>query len=329
MISAEVVLASASEHAKPIYTLKCIYPWFIHGEVMTHRVFSRNASSNRAIPISKTNEEATRDDLRAEPAFWGHEQKGMEPGEELSKMPVQSGPHAWLSPHEQAQNTWACASQAAADYAKALADLGVHKSICNRLTMPFRHAHVIITATEWDNFFGLRLAPDADPTMRELAMQMHEAITIIRPTLLQPGEWHLPFITDTEMRDIDDRLGFYDMALKVSVARCARVSYESHETGRRSTVEEDLKLYDRLMAQGHWSPFEHQAAPDNWITMHSDTGLHEHAEYENSHEHGNFVGWRQFRKMMPGEAVKPLALHEIDEDIVEMESALKEREQKS
>lgn len=290
MISATMVLASASPHAKPIYTLKLRYPWFIHGEVMTHRVFSRNASSNRAIPLARMLEEVRSDELRAEPVFWGAEQKGMSPGGGVNS-PVM------------ASMAWKLAAQDAANNAQRLADMGVHKSLCNRLLMPFTHANVIITATEWDNFFGLRLAADVDPTMRALAEAIWREITESNPVELRPGQWHLPFVSHEDVSDVANTQHYAErpqVLQKISVARCARVSYEAHETGKRSTVEADLRLYDQLSKNGHWSPFEHQATPDE-----PDTGLSMKL-WKHEDEWGNLPGWRQHRKMMIGEALRPL-----------------------
>jgi thymidylate synthase ThyX len=304
MIKAEVVLASSSPHAKPLYTLKLRYPWFIHGELMTHRVLSRNASSNRAIPLKKMLEEVRSDELRAEPVYWGAEQKGMEPGEPLTQSELAAARYEWCN-----------AANAAADFAELMAQRRVHKSLCNRLLMPFTHANVVVSATEWDNFYGLRLDKAADPTMRALAEAMWVAMNEAQVQSLKPGQWHLPFVdakASNEHRYDPQGKDECQTCIKVSVARCARVSYESHETGKRSTVEEDLKLYDRLVGAQplHASPAEHQATPDIY---HPDerNGGHEPTSdwpggWDHPKDHGNFVGWRQYRKMLPGEAVAPL-----------------------
>lgn len=300
--TAMVVLASASPHAKPIITFKLRYWWAIHGEVMTHRVFSRNASSNRAIPLRKMIEEAVDDKLRAGPVLWAAEQKGMQVGDEL-------GPREREATHAY----WRDAATMAATQAQRLAEIGVHKSICNRLLMPFTSANVVLTSTEWDNFFGLRLDAAAEPTMRYLAERMWVAYNECEPRALTPGQWHTPFIGDMRGEDGDAIHGFMlsndtvdieqELAIKVSVARCARVSYESHETQRRSTVEEDLRLYDRLASSGHWSPFEHQATPDEPGGV---IAPDQPVTWSHAAEHGNLAGWLQYRKMMPNESAAAL-----------------------
>jgi hypothetical protein len=182
-------------------------------------------------------------------------------------------------------------------------DLGVHKQIVNRLLEPFSHINVLCTATEYANFFGLRLDAAAQPEMRALAEAMHREYTSVLPIQLKPGEWHLPFFTNHDGRGHtirwDEKLDNVELIRRVSVARCARVSYLSNDTGRESTIEEDLALYDRLVGAQplHASPAEHQATPD-----HRPIG----EAWAYRHQWGNFTGWRQYRKMLPGEACAPL-----------------------
>jgi len=207
MIKAEIIADSLNAHGNRMRTFKLRYPWFIHGELMTHRMLSKNASSNRAIPLAKMLTEVLSDDLRAEPVYWGVEQTGMEPGGELSDEP-NGHLTGWLykSPRDKARTLWREAGLAAANQAARLGDLGLHKSLCNRLLMPFTHANVVISGTEWDNFFGLRLDKAADPTMRALAVAIWEAQQKSVPALLQPGQWHLPFVERSDWEKYLDHL---------------------------------------------------------------------------------------------------------------------------
>lgn len=297
-ISAEIIADSISPAGHRLTTFKLRYPKFIHGEFMTHRVISRNASSSRAIPISKMIQEVEDDAFRAAPIYWGREQKGMQSGGELPDI------DDYYS-KSQAQYVWRQAALSAVMHAKEMAKIGVHKSIVNRILEPFSHINVVATATEWANFFGLRLREDAQPEMRELAIAMWEVRKANTPTLLQPCQWHLPFITKDEITTSSHASRSTDwLLIKVSVARCARVSYESFETGKRSTIKEDLKLYNRLVGAQplHASPAEHQATPDTFIAGYNfGEGC-----WDQPKEHGNFIGWRQYRKILPGEAVAPL-----------------------
>lgn len=319
MIEAKVICDSTGEHSPRLTTFRLRYPKFIHGEFMTHRTFSRNASSSRAIPVSKNLEEVRNDELRAAPVWWGREQKGMASGDKLT-----GGDKASAIAH------WRKAAWDAANRADELIHRGVHKSIVNRILEPFLHINVVMTSCEPGllNFFGLRLDKAAQPEIRVLAEQMWAAWNESKPTKLEPGQWHLPFITQDELGPVssylvDARLRdeslpegdterYLSVWKPVSVARCARVSYLSFETGRRSTIEEDLKLYDRLVGAQpmHASPAEHQATPDEVVYC-PNASIQDHVEgldwyYVNLDEHGNLPGWRQYRKMLPGEAVAPL-----------------------
>lgn len=323
MINAEVICDSISSQGHRLTTFKLRYPKFIHGEFMTHRVFSRNASSSRAVPVAKNIEEVRSDALRAVPVFWGAEQKGMSPGGELDdttksmRWKDRFDTDNWggepVTPKEYAIRVWYYAALDAADRAELLMNAGVHKSIVNRVIEPWLHINVVVTATEYMNFFGLRLDSGADPTMRALAEAMWRAYNESKPQKLAPGEWHLPFvenqdfyewIADNKVKyESHDKLG-RDRLIRVSVARCARVSYLSFDTGKRSTIEEDLKLYDRLVGAQpmHASPAEHQATPDEEVLDMMDCP---HG-WKHSSQHGNFTGWRQFRKLLPGESMAPI-----------------------
>ncbi len=294
---AKVIAASVSPHyPKPLVTFELRYWKAVHGEFMTHRVISRNASSSRAVPVKRLLEEVRDPMLRADPIWWGAEQKGMQSGDELVGQALQN-----------AQLAWDYAAINAAAIAENLTQIGLHKSIANRLLEPFSHINVVATATEWDNFFGLRLDKAAQPEMRALAEAMWAAYDSCEPRMLRPGQWHLPY-TDEEEGDMGAFVEGYDGAFetlrKISVARCARVSYRSlRDPSKTSDLKDDLNLYDKLLSAQplHASPAEHQATPDS-LYRGGEFG----SKWQNSDQHGNFVGWRQFRKMLPGEAVAPL-----------------------
>lgn len=299
MIDAKVIAHSTSPAGIPILTMQLRYPKFIHGEFMTHRVFSRNASSSRAIPTAKLLEEVRSDELRAAPVFWGKNQPGMQAAEELTGLHL-SG----------AKGAWAEAAGKAANLAEYMAYIGVHKQIVNRLLEPFSHINVIVTATHWRNFFGLRLHKDAQPEMRALAGAMWEAAKVSTPALLNSWDWHLPFIDDETIDLVTDEvdkdttrmfseLRIKEILIKVSVARCARVSYLSFDTGKKSTIAEDLILYERLVGSQpmHASPAEHQATPDQ---------LMDNSKWKRPQQHGNFKGWIQYRKTLIGEDCAPM-----------------------
>lgn len=307
MIKAEIICDSISPENIRITTFQLRYPKFIHGEFMTHRVISRNASSSRAVPTSKLLEEVRSDELRAKPVFWGINKPGMQDGGEIN---------SW--DRGEAERNWAYAANQAADNAEYMYKLGLHKQIVNRMIEPYTHINVVATATEWDNFFGLRLHKDADPTMQALADAIWDARSASTPKVLGLDAWHLPYV-DVMDDDFNAEVNIIanssqtgltplDFLIQSSVARCARVSFTSFETGKVPTLSEDLALYSRLLGAQplHASPAEHQATPDEPILPHVFNKNLDDYEWKNMKEWGNLVGWRQYRKMLPGEAVAPL-----------------------
>src|SRR5690606_30080072 len=115
------------------------YPRFIHAEFMTHRAFSRNASSSRAIPVHKMLSQVWNDP--ATPIHWGASRPGMQAREELK---------GWK--RKAAQAIWKLAGRAACVFAWGAMKLGLHKQVANRILEPWQYIHVVVTATDWDNF---------------------------------------------------------------------------------------------------------------------------------------------------------------------------------
>lgn len=285
-VIADSVFAARSPDYFRLTTMAVTYPRFIHSEFMTHRAFARNASSSRAIPATRMIRNIMQD--MAEPVEWGSNKPGMQAGQELSGF------------HRAAAKTlWRGAGYMACGTSYVLHKLGAHKQIVNRVTEPWSHITVLVSATNWANFFALRDHPDADPTIQALARAMKNARKNSIPEKLEWGQWHLPYITD-EDRWLDE----YTLR-KVSAARCARVSYLTHEN-KRPKLTDDIKLFERLALHSpvHASPLEHQATPDNYYgwTINTDTDRAEY-RWDFAHQHGPFVGWRQFRKMIENEAV--------------------------
>ena len=289
-ISAKVIADSISAEPANIRltTLQLRYPKFIHGEFLTHRVFSRNSSSSRAIPVERLIKDVIDDPVI--PMHWGKNQPGMQAHEECSS-PIQSFPYSRYSVSMTREVAWDMACEKAVSAARAFVKAGYHKQIINRLIEPFCHINTVVTATEWTNFFALRCHPDAQPEMRALADAIFLAMANNMPRLLQPGEYHLPYVQMMSGDASDETM------IKLSVARCARVSYLTQD-GKIPNIEDDLKLYDRLVGSVplHASPAEHQATPDKTNYPGHRSGL-----WQNPHLHGNFRGWVQFRKTLPGE----------------------------
>ncbi|MFM0095597.1 FAD-dependent thymidylate synthase [Paraburkholderia nemoris] len=266
-IEAKVIEDSIGRNDIRLATLQLRYPRFIHSELMTHRVFSRNASSSRAIPVAKMIEQVRNDP--AMPVHWGLNQPGMQAKAEQAD---------WAT----SVSNWRHAASSAADRAEALAALGLHKQVVNRVLEPFLHISVVVTATEWANFFELRDHEDAQPEIRELAVQMKRAMGGSNPVYRgydqnYVSNWHLPYITREE-REL--YAGSPWFLAEVSAARCARVSYLTHD-GQQPDMGKDKDLFERLVGSRplHASPTEHQGFPiggEEWCK--------------------NFRGWFQFRQ---------------------------------
>lgn len=270
MISAVVVADSISPANIRLTTFILKYPRMIHAEVMTHRVFSRNAASSRAIPVKKIIERIKEDP--STPIHFGLNQPGMQARQEVSDLIG-------------AQERWGIASRSAITQAECFLEMGVHKQVANRVLEPFMTMEVILTATDWDNFYALRIHPDAQPEMNSLALAMLKAHNSSTPKRLRHGEWHLPLVTNYDATGMG-----LSVAQKCSVARCARVSYLNHE-GKTPTLEQDLYLYDRLVGASpiHASAAEHQATP--------------FSENAGENPYSNLRGWLQYRKTIPQENI--------------------------
>lgn len=261
-LAVKIVADSISESGKRITTFQLKYPRFIHAEIMTHRVFSRNSSSSRAVPVLRMIEQVRTNP--AMPIHWGKNQSGMQAKEELSGIAL-----------DMAEDAWKNAAIEASIIADKMMNLGAHKQIVNRILEPFQHMHTVLTATEFDNFFELRIHEDAQPEIYALALTMKQAMDNSEPRILKVGEWHLPYVKETNMNST--------LACKISAARCCRVSYLKHD-GSNPSIDEDLALFERLVGSEplHASPLEHQATPEN--------------EYEPV-PHSNLKDWAQYRKI--------------------------------
>lgn len=249
-----------------ITTLQLRYWRGIHAEFMTHRVFSRNASSSRAIPVSTFLKQVWNDP--ATPVHWGANQPGMKARTELT------GFKKWF-----AQFMWKTSGKMVCCLVWLTNKVSSpHKQVFNRLLEPWQYISVIVTSTEWDNFFELRNHPDAQPEIQELAREMKYAMDNSKPT---ERYTHIPYITGS------DRIALGQDAstgrlMQISTARCARVSYFTHDK-QIPEIEKDLKLFNDLVGSVpiHASPTEHQA------------------EALDSEEFNkNFRGWSQFRNIV-------------------------------
>lgn len=338
---AKVVLASVGPNNIPIFSIEAKYPRFIHAEIMTHRDRARNAASSRAIPWKRKGKtqkrisqmekgeyvigkgqfkEISLDEnetydyyvkncmfsmIMTEPVVpisFGLEQTGMQSGDELTG-----------EKRDEAIKIWLDARNNAVRSADMLAELGVHKSICNRLTEPFMWITTLMTATEWKNFFRLRCHPAAEKHFQKIAGMIREVKNASKPQFLISGEWHMPYLQEDEVEDLkipgnlkwcDDReikpvlnshsYSFLETKVayykQISAARCGRLSYLTHDGIRDPKL--DIKLCKQLIERDddvlHASPLEHVNEASSRMDLRS----------------GPMRGWKQFRKEFANENVE-------------------------
>ncbi len=296
LATAVVIADSISDQGIRITTFQLRYWRAIHAELMTHRVFSRNAGSSRARPSKAIIEQVAHDPWG--PIVWGLNEPGM-----------QANNVADIDVEMQSLWSWRNIAKRAANSATVLLNLGLHKQIVNRVLEPFTYIDVVVTATDYANWFALRLDKDAQPEIQQLAQAMKDAMDLSEPVLLNPGEWHLPYITYSDFHSVDNYLLFHGKNIcpqqrlklfkKISAARCARTSYKAFD-GKVASIDDDLSLFDKLMSGDlkHASPTEHQATPDYINYWDGES------EFVSPWLHGNFKGWIQFRKTIPNEFIE-------------------------
>jgi len=288
MFNVEVVKDSVCGDCR-LTTITQKYPRFIHSENLTHRDRARNSASSRAIPWSRMREMVVTQPVKV--IGWTLEQKGMSGGDEIPEVLRELADGLWLSGRDSAVSI-ADKLYNIGDYYKEVTGDGkfegvkIHKSLVNRIVEPWMWITVVMTATEWKNYYRLRRHKDAEPHFRLLADLTFEAMERSTPTIVDRDGWHLPFVdfdTIVEAAELSQTLNLnsFELLKRVSVARVARVSYLTHD-GKRD-VAKDLELFDKLVQGsgfGHWSPHEHIAR----------------AVGDKSYRSGPFRGWHQYRK---------------------------------
>lgn len=318
-ISAQVIADSKNEFGNRITTMVVTFPRIILAEFNTHRMFSRNSASSRAIPFEKMVESVEKNPFI--PIAWQKDHKGMQGTEYITNKEM----------IVDLRSIWLNARNAAVSRAKDLSFSKATKQLCNRLLEPFMWHTVIVTATEWENFFALRCPKyetksgfkrswkdthfDIEATLLErleinkgqaeihmmaLAEAMWDAYNESTPKELKAGDRHVPFGDEIDDEAIEDMCSgggveeFDNFKVKIATARCARVSYTVvGEEGKEHDYEADIKLHDRLAASGHWSPFEHCAV-----------AMKKHKHFDNvAPMSGNFRGFIQYRKTFSGENI--------------------------
>ena len=258
LITAKVIADSINETGQRLTTFELEFPRLILSECNTHGAIEKNTSSSRAIPVSKMLDHILEQNLK--PIYFGSKKSGMQAGNELESISL-----------EVAKGLWEDSLEKAVFYANQLDALGVAKEVTNRITEPYQLIKAVWSATDWDNWFNLRLEKDADPNICMLAFKMHEAMSKSDPILLKKGDYHLPYVESWTEKDTGkkvysyvDNYGEYvwmnlEQAIKYSVASCAQVSYRSEGM----TLEKAEKIWNMLVKSEvvHASPLTHVATP--------------------------------------------------------------------
>lgn len=254
-------------------TVVANFPRIILPQVLTHRNFSRNTASQRAIPLKKQIRETLANPYI--PSKFAANRAGMSAGETLSPMTQRL-----------ARATWYAALYAAVAATIVLSWLGVHKQWAARLLFPFQYCRMLITSSApgFENFLELRLPDDAQPESAELARALEVALKASEPRVLRLGEAHLPFPSDGAL-DLETEL-------MINTARAARLSYDRVSGEGPASVEDDRRLYTKLLGTPlpngkrkiHGSAFEHCAiaVPPAFSTDHRNLQ----------------PGWRQYRAVV-------------------------------
>lgn len=298
-INAKIVADSVNPYGQRITTYLLTYPRIIHAELLSHRMFSRNGASSRAIPFKTLIENVEKNPFI--PIAWQKDHKGMQGTK-------------YITDNVDIDNciqTWLIGRDCAVEHATTLnrTDLAVTKQLCNRLLEPYQWYTCLVTATEYDNFFNLRCPVykteygifrswndlcdaerdmefnndthkyyygegEVDPLVKlkqnkgeaeihimELAECMWDAMNMSTPKKLQVGEWHIPFEDKMDVGLLYNNFGITvnEAKIKIATSMAARTSYTTVGNEKEFTYQSHIDLHDRILNSGHWSPFEHCA----------------------------------------------------------------------
>lgn len=321
-ISARVVADSISPTGQRIVTIEAEYPRFILAEVNTHKALEKNSASSRAIPIMKMIEQIQSN--MAVPLYWGKTKAGMQADGEVDCK-------------EEVEITWRHTAELASQSVESLASMELHKQTANRLLEPFQMMKTVMTGTDWDNFFNLRIHPDAQPEFCMLAYKIYKAIEASSPTPLLAGQWHLPYVSSSHLLSPEGEIVFNSLeyfigeigtdtykvltleeAQRISASCCAQTSYRKSD----DSLEKADKVFEMLVGADvlHASPFGHLATPVSAgkVVAHSivkgavdygdSVNITIPSTWEEGVTHmnrdgtlcsGNLTGWISYRHKMP------------------------------
>lgn len=334
MFNVKIIADSINAVGKRITTFELDYQRFIHAELLTHKMLSRNSASSRAIPVSKVLEQVRNDP--AMPSYWGKNQPGMQAKEECNNdivLPEYLTKAALIYCHKEEhydqvliaggtvslskEDYWEFCAWLAAGNSEGMANAEYHKQIANRITEPFQWMKIVLTATEWNNCWHLRDHPDAQPEIQVLFHEMKRQYDLCeKTTFLKAGEWHLPYVNTTFdcidgscviYKDQEGNILTEEQALRLSASCCGQVSYRKLDTSQEKADDIFKRLVESVPV--HASPTEHANLcidvskinpfdPKTWVE-----GL-THVDKDGKLWSGNIQGWVQHRQLIPNNYLK-------------------------
>ena len=301
-IAVKIIADSASPGGARLTTFELEYPRYLHAEMLTHRVFSKNSQSSRAVPVKKT---IVVNVKPVTPLIWGQNVPGMQSKGELTGIKLRL-----------AKFTWRCAANTAFALSNVLGRLGLHKQWANRITEPFSTIKVVLSSTDFANFLWLRLDEvGVQPEMYKLAADVKQAYDLSIPVQLEAGQWHTPYVTNKILEneqvffDVDGAEVLTEEALKISASCCAQASYRNLDESIKKAEDIFAKLFSG--DKPHLSPTEHQGRVMRRETcMNTDVNYSEAMQYlkatrgvtavskEGKYLSGNLTGFCQLRQLL-------------------------------
>lgn len=278
-ITSKIVTHSIRESSRDeLITFQVVFPRIILPEVLTHRAFSRNTSSHRAVPFNKVLEIVK--DNPFIPIAFQKNHKGMQGFEYFTnEEDIEKCKLGWLQARNKAVET-----------SKTLYDGEVTKQLCNRLLEPYMWCTMLITTSKegLDNFFKLRCPnyngckswkelcdldsnynmetpilerlklskSTAEIHIQTLAEVMYDGYNESKPKVLKGNDWHIPFESQIE-KDYPG-IDLFDK-IKVATSLTARVSYTVIPGTKELSIDKHKELYQLLIDESHQSPQEHCA----------------------------------------------------------------------
>lgn len=293
-----------------LVTMVVTFPRIVLAEFNTHRVLSRNSASSRAIPAHKMIQRVK--DTPFIPLKFQAYHSGMQGNAYLEGEEEIKARKLWLAARTKAVNSAEAMLEAgitkqlinrilepylyhtvivtATDWGNLFKLRAPHYEIepGMRAYSEPELERMLIELDEEKSTIAYPNISQAEIHIQKAAELMYEAYVASEPTPINYGDWHLPFTDTLSIEELAEFLGgrynernVLDLKRKISVARCARVSYNTFDGDY--SFDKDLSLYNRLASSGHWSPFEHVAIASA------------------GNNPGNFRGFKQLRHIIDGE----------------------------